>query len=108
MVDLLNDLLRRASARGATAADAFLVEEEHSTVQVRLRQVETVTHAREQRLSLRVFKGKASASASTSDLSRSSLDQLIDEAVGLSRMTAEDPMAGLPSSDESPTASSMS
>jgi PmbA protein len=100
MVDVLNELLRRASARGATAADTFLIEEEHSTVQVRLGQVETVKHAREQRLSLRVFKGRAAASASTSDLSRSSLDQLVDEAVGLSRVTAEDPMAGLPVFDE--------
>jgi len=100
MDDLLTDLLRRAGARGATAADAFLIQEEHSTVQVRLGQVETVKHAREQRLSLRVFKSRAAASASTSDLSRASLDQLVDEAVGLSRVTSEDPMAGLPAFDE--------
>lgn len=100
MVDLLNDLLRRAEAKGATSADAFLVEEAHSSVQVRLGQVETVKHAREQRLSLRVFRGKAAASASTSDLSRSSLAKLVDEAVGLAGMTAEDPMAGLPARSE--------
>lgn len=96
MSEPLDELLRRAKARGATEADAFLVEEQHSSVQVRLGEPETVTHAREQRLALRVFVGKAAASASTSDLSRDSLERLIDEAAGLARLTAADPLAGLP------------
>ncbi len=100
MIDLLQDLLKRAVARGATEGDAFLVEEEHSSVQVRLGQIDTVTHAREQRLSLRVFAGKSEASASTSDLSRASLERLIDEAVGLARVTAPDLLAGLPGAEE--------
>jgi len=100
MTGLLDELLRRARARGATEADAFLVEEQHSSVQVRLGQPETVTHAREQRLSLRVFVGKAAASASTSDLSRDSVERLIDEATRLARLTAADPVAGLPDDSE--------
>lgn len=96
MIDLLVELLNRAKARGATEADAFLVEQQYSTVQVRLGQPETVTQAREQRLSLRVFVGKAAASASTSDLSRDSLERLGDEAKSLARLTAGDPLAGLP------------
>jgi PmbA protein len=100
MIDLLQDLLNRAVARGATDGDAFLVEEEYSSVQVRLGRVDTATHARERRLSLRVFSGKASASASTSDLSRASLERLIDEAIGLARITAPDPSAGLPAEGE--------
>jgi PmbA protein len=76
------------------------VDEQHSSVQVRLGKVETVTHAREQRLALRVFVGKASAGASTSDLSRQSVDGLVDEAVALARLTAPDPVAGLPDPGE--------
>lgn len=104
MLDLLSDLLSRAVARGASGADGFLVEEEHSSVQVRLGQVDTVKHAREQRLSLRVFRGKASASASTSDLSRASLEKLVDEATGLALVTAPDLLAGLPEREELATA----
>ena len=98
MIDtgLLVSVLERAKARGATAADGFLIEEAHFAASVRLGQVDTVTHAREQRLSLRVFSGKASAAASTSDLSRDSLERVVDEATALSRITAEDPHAGLP------------
>lgn len=94
--ELLVDVLRRAAARGATTADGFLVEDQHSSVSVRLGEVENLTHARDQRLSLRVFVGKASAAASTSDLSRESLERVVDEATALARVTAEDPHAGLP------------
>ena len=100
MRDLLSGLLQRARERGASQADAYLVDEQHSSVQVRLGKVETVTHAREQRLALRVFVGKASAGASTSDLSRQSVDGLVDEAVALARLTAPDPVAGLPDPGE--------
>jgi PmbA protein len=96
MRERLTGLLERARQRRATEADAYLVEEQHSSVQVRLGKVETVTHSREQRLALRVFSGKASASASTSDLSRESVERLVDEAVALARLTAPDPVAGLP------------
>jgi PmbA protein len=94
--DLLVDVLKRAQARGASAADGFLIEEQHFTASVRLGQVDTVKHSRDQRLSLRVFAGRASAAASTSDLSRDSLERVVDEATALARVTAEDPHAGLP------------
>jgi PmbA protein len=94
--ELLTSVLRRAAERGATAADGFLVEDSSFSASVRLGQVDTVTHSREQRLSLRVFAGRASAAASTSDLSRASLERVVDEATALARVTAEDPHAGLP------------
>src|SRR5437660_3758310 len=97
---LLVDVLKRAGARGATAADGFLIEEQSFSASVRLGQVDTVTHSREQRLALRVFAGRASAAASTSDLSRESLERVVDEATALARVTAEDPHAGLPDAAE--------
>ncbi len=96
MIELLRELLNRAKARGATEADAFLVTEQHVTVQVRLGEPEAVTHAREHRLSLRVFVGNAAASASTSDLSVDSLERLVGEATSLARVVTGDPLAGLP------------
>jgi PmbA protein len=98
--DVLLSVLQRATARGATGADAFLVDERHFSATVRLGQVETVAHAHDQRLSLRVFNGRASASASTSDLSRDSLERVVDEATALARITADDPHAGLPAPAE--------
>ncbi|MEX2147839.1 MAG: metallopeptidase TldD-related protein [Candidatus Rokuibacteriota bacterium] len=102
MIDtgLLVSVLERAKVRGATAADGFLIEETHFAASVRLGQVDTVSHSREQRLSLRVFSGRASAAASTSDLSRDSLERVVDEATALACITAEDPHAGLPEPGE--------
>jgi len=101
---LLVEVLRRAQARGASAADGFLIDEQHFSASVRLGLVDTVKHSREQRLSLRVFAGRASAAASTSDLSRESLERVVDEATALARVTAEDPHAGLPEPSELVTA----
>jgi PmbA protein len=97
---LLVSALRRARERGATAAAGFLVEDESFSAAVRLGQVDTVTHARDHRLSLRVFVGRASASASTSDLSSESIERVVDEATMLARITAEDEFAGLPDAGE--------
>jgi PmbA protein len=94
--DLLLDVLKRAAVKGATEADGYLIEDRSFSAQVRLGQVETVTHSRDQRLALRVLVGRATAAASTSDLSRESLERLIDDATSLARITAEDPLAGLP------------
>jgi PmbA protein len=94
--DLLVNVLARAVQRGATAADGFLVEERRFGTSVRMGEIETLHHSSEQRLSLRVFAGRASAAASTSDLSRDSLERVVDEATALAKITAEDPHAGLP------------
>src|SRR5436853_2791362 len=98
--DLLVSVLKRASQRGATAADGYLVEESRFSASVRMREIENINHSREQRLALRVFSGRASAAASTSDLSRESLERVVDEATALARVTAEDPHAGLPDDSE--------
>jgi PmbA protein len=95
----LDDLLRRARGQGAVEGDAFMVEEEIQTIQVRMGQVESVKHARENRCSLRIFTSTGSASATTSDLSPAALDRLIDETVALARVTQRDEHAGLPAPD---------
>ena len=46
MRDLLADLLAQATRKGATAADAFVVQDQSFSAQVRLGQVDTVKHAR--------------------------------------------------------------
>jgi PmbA protein len=96
MVDRLEDLLGRARRQGSVEADAFLVEEEIQTVQVRLGQVESLKHARETRCSLRVFTETGSASATSSDVSSAALTRLVDETAALARVTRRDEYSGLP------------
>jgi PmbA protein len=96
MLDRLAGLLERARAHGAVDADAFMVEEELHTVQVRLGSVESLKHARENRCSLRIFTGSGSASATTSDLSAGALAGLVDETVRLARVAQRDEHSGPP------------
>jgi len=99
-LDLLVDALKRATALGATAADGFVVDEREFSAGVRMGEIENVTHSHDRRLSLRVFVGRASAAASTSDLTPDSLRRVVEEAAALARITAEDPFAGLPDPGE--------
>lgn len=51
---------------------------------------------RERRLGIRVFVGQSSANASTAELERDGLEDFVAHTVGLARLTASDPNAGLP------------
>jgi PmbA protein len=90
------DLVARARAGGARAADVIAGESDGLEVGVRLGEVEKVSQARERRVGLRVFVGDSTAIVSTADLDRTSLDALAHEACALARATAADPHAGLP------------
>jgi len=96
---LAQDLLDRAKKQGATDADVMVVDGRNLSVQVRLSAVDRLTKAREKRLGLRVFFGARSASTSTSDFSRASLDQLVSDTCALARAVVEDPVSGLPAGD---------
>jgi len=94
--ELATDLLNRATKQGASEADVVVADGETFSVQVRLSAVDRLTKAREKRLGLRVFFGKRSASASTSDFSRESLDRLVSDTCALAKAVVEDDQSGLP------------
>jgi PmbA protein len=62
--------------------------------------VETLKESGSRALGLRVFRGKRSASASTSDLTPDGIRQLVEGAMALSAVTEEDPFVGLPETEE--------
>jgi PmbA protein len=93
---LAADVLTRARQCGATGADIVVADGENLSVQVRVGAVDRLTKAREKRLGLRVFIGRRSASTSTSDFSRESLERLVAETCVLAGAVAEDPVSGLP------------
>ncbi|HJR78392.1 MAG TPA: metallopeptidase TldD-related protein [Nitrospiraceae bacterium] len=93
---LAQDLLTCAKRCGADDADVIVANGETLSVQVRMGAVDRLTKAREKRLGLRVFFGKRSASASTSDFAQSALAQFVDDTCALARAVVEDGMSGLP------------
>jgi PmbA protein len=87
------DVARR---NGATAAEVLQVSAESLSAGVRLGEVEKLKSSRERRLGIRVFVGQSSANASTAELERDGLEDFVAHTVGLARLTAADPSAGLP------------
>lgn len=95
-MNLVAEAVKMALERGATDADAIMGSGRSFSVTVRMGRVETIQQTEAKRLGLRVFYGKRSAIASTSDLERSSLEQLVEQTVTLARLAEEDPYSGLP------------
>jgi PmbA protein len=98
--ELGRDILARAKAQGASQGDVVMVEGDSFFVTVRLGEVEKISQAQEKRLGLRLFFGSSSASASTSDISRKSIDRLVEDTARMARATAQDPHSGLPPAEQ--------
>src|SRR5271168_3093408 len=88
--------LDQAKRHGATGTEVLCVSAESLAAGVRLGEVEKLKSSRERRLGIRVFVGQSSANASTAELERDGLDDFVAHTVGLARLTASDPSAGLP------------
>ena len=97
---LAADVVALAIKAGATDAEAVAREGDEFSVNVRMGAVETLKESGSRGLGLRVFLGKRSGSASTSDLTAEGIRQLVEGALALARVTEEDPFAGLPETGE--------
>lgn len=98
--ELARDILAQAKAKGVSQGDVVMVESESFFVTVRLGEVEKISQAQEKRLGLRLFFGFSSATASTSDISKGSIDRLLDDTCAMARSTAQDKYSGLPDREE--------
>jgi len=97
---LATDVVALAVKAGASDAEAAVREGDEFSVNVRLGQVETLKDSGSRGLGLRVFLGKQSASASTSDLTTEGIRQLVEGALALAKVTEEDPFSGLEEAGE--------
>lgn len=101
-LNLLADLIARARAAGADAADAVLVSGTSLSVQRRLGQTEHVERAEGRDLGLRVFLGQQVAIVSATTVDPTSFDDLVDRALAMARVVPADPFAGLADTARAP------
>ena len=94
-LDRLADLIARARAAGADAADAVLVAGTSLSVSRRLGQTEHVERSEGQDLGLRVFIGKKSAIVSATSIDPAGFAALAERAVAMAKVVPEDPYTGL-------------
>jgi len=92
---LVDELLAEASRQGATAAEAAVSSDAGLSVNVRMGDVETIEHTRDNGLGVTVYFGHRKGSASTSDLSAEAIRETVQAACNIARYTMEDPCAGL-------------
>ena len=102
---LVSDVVALAMKAGASDAEAVAREGDEFSVNVRMGQVEMLKESGSRALGLRVFLGKKTGSASTSDLTAEGIRQLVEGAAALAGVTEEDPFNGLPDSGEFGSAS---
>jgi len=96
LTQLASDVVTKALKAGASDAEVVVYEGEEFSALVRLGQVETLKEAASRGVGLRVFVGQRTASTSSSDFSRESIERLIGGALELAKITSEDPFADLP------------
>ena len=89
------DLVTRARRAGADASDVFYSGEAATQVSMRLGALEDVERSESEDISVRVFVGKRSASASTADFSPAALTALAERVVAMAQEAPEDAFAGL-------------
>jgi PmbA protein len=94
------DVVKRAMASGASAAEAVVRDGTEFATVVRLGEVETLKESGAKAIGVRVFMGQRAASTYTSDFSPQALERMVSSAVSLARVTSEDPHAGLPDASE--------
>ncbi len=87
--------LAHAKSLGATTSDAAMSTSTGQAVTVRLGEVETVEHTRDQGLGITVYFGEHKGSASTTDIGRAAIEDTVAAACSIARHTAEDDCAGL-------------
>ncbi|MGH6972981.1 MAG: TldD/PmbA family protein [Caulobacteraceae bacterium] len=92
---MLGEVVAKAKAAGADAAEAVFAQRQSLAVTVRLGALEEVEREESRDLGLRVFVGRRQATVSGSDISAEGRAKLVERAVAMARLAPEDPYAGL-------------
>jgi len=95
LLDLAGSVLEQARAGGADAAEVSLSSGLGRDVTVRLGEIDVLEESRDRGVSLTVYRGKASGSASSADLDAASLHRCVEQALAIARHTQTDPAGGL-------------
>src|ERR1700756_2200640 len=98
--EIAQDIVARAMAGGATAAECVVREGDEFSTLVRLGQVETLKESGSKSIGVRVFFGQRAASTYSTDFSKAGLDRMVKSALDLAKITSEDPFGGIPEASQ--------
>lgn len=92
----MHDVLELARLYGATDASVGVNHDSGFSVDVRMREVETVAFSEDKGVSVTVYLGNQKGSASSSDTSLKALENMVQAAIEIAKVSAPDPCFGLP------------
>lgn len=95
LLALTEDLIKRAKAKGVTAAEVNTHYAQGFDVQVRLANVERLAFHQDRGLAISVYFGNKKGTASTSDLTEAAITQVLEKACEIAKYTEEDVCNGL-------------
>ncbi len=94
--ELAADLVSFGQNQGADEIEVSILDGYEFSVDVRLGEIENLVEAGSRALGMRVIKDKKTAFSSSSDLSRSTLEHLVKNAVKRATLASPDEFSGLP------------
>ncbi|GEQ99904.1 modulator protein [Iodidimonas gelatinilytica] len=93
--DIIADLIHRAKALGADAADALALSSKSVAISYRMGTLEDAERSESMAYGLRVMIGQSSATVSTSDPGKDARQTLVERAIAMAKVTPQDPFIGL-------------
>lgn len=97
--ELVTDILAEARRQGASDAEVSASVESGLAVNVRMGALETIEFNQDRGFGITVYFGRRKGSASTSDSSRTAIEETVRAAANIARHTQEDPCNGLADAD---------
>lgn len=93
--DWVSYAIKQAKSRGADAVEISASWQQGLSTTVRLGDVETLEFNRDQGFGVTVYYKKAKGSSSTNQLTKATIDEVIEAACKMATFTSSDPFAGL-------------
>ncbi len=94
--DIMDKVLKLAKSKGADEASVAINHDAGFAVDFRMGSVETVAFSEDQGMSINVYIGNSKGSASSSDISNEALNNMVQAAIEIAEVSADDPCFGLP------------
>jgi PmbA protein len=99
LMKLAEDLVAFGRKKGATQIEVSVGEGSEFSLDVREGEVERLVEAGSKGIALRVFVDGKISRASSSDLSKDTLEKLVENSIERAKLSSQDPNAGLPENE---------
>lgn len=99
-LDLISNLIAESIKQGATDADAIMIDSSSLSAEVRMGKPTNIEYSQDMSVALRVLINQQQAIVSTSDFNKDSLDNIVERAIAMAKVTPKNPHLFLATKDQ--------